>query len=1029
MKKKEFHDPKISSSSSEASDDASDEHSDENVEDEEEELHDNKTKRGKTKNQNQRKPISDARSLMKNREHLLEQTNKKKVLPKSSKSNGLVSPYFMKSSSVKNVVNKSLSLSESSSDDENDKPVQKMTKVKSLIKKSPASSVITPKNESMILQLSDEDEVIDFSANLANLESLAKNLESKPKSPQKSVKESPKKAKTLPKSDDIASLLAKGEGVTLASYNLSDEEDEESKNKDKSNATENEEPIKAVSIELPQENVMRKRKKKGFDVEAWVRRELGRAQRELQMLKHQTHVLCLIGHLKYLNSYAAFPPADHNSAQLLLATAMSIIPTAHYVPAKDLDMIRLSAFVSWFKSAFQCLKDEDLNFPEHLDDWILRALENFICVSPVQRVLIFLLAARSMGWPTRLVLNLETISVKPEKSLGANLSDILGECSKTKDPDYVPNENVEKESKTKYSKSAKKIEDESDGESPKKKAKKDSSRPSKSSKKETSKYFDDSKNKKEKSVCKSKNELNGEISNNNNRREPSKPSKSSKKDDPKKAKDTTKYFDNSKKDADTIKKDVPKSNKSSKKDSKIAKPKNIIPQVDGNDSSDDDFDLEEENFKPQKRVKCKKGVEKASKNSKTDEKSSSKTFNKSASNPKNISKTDQKERKSRKYDEGASKKLSEKTKNSPSSTKILRLSESALYEASQRKTTCKRATKSEYFTRTNSDSESDFEPEPTKRKLSKLPRNTEKKTTTTKKCKSSSNASKKKGVPYWIEVYIAKSGWVTVDIAEGRVNCTPEMEERCGIKPMLYVIAANADGTLKDVTKRYGGERFDTQIRKARIATETWFQETLAYFTRKNRKSIDEEEDKFLESISSKAPMPTTVGAFKDHPLYALSRHLLKFEAIYPADAPPLGFIRSEPIYARECVHLLHCRISWLKAGRVVRIGEEPYKVVKARPKWDRMSGQMLKDQPLEIFGKWQTELYIPPPAKDGKVPRNEYGNVELFQPWMLPKGTVHIPIQGKECVGFEENLISRKFLIHTKLRDFFKTIVSIDNS
>ena len=26
-----------------------------------------------------------------------------------------------------------------------------------------------------------------------------------------------------------------------------------------------------------------------------------------------------------------------------------------------------------------------------------------------------------------------------------------------------------------------------------------------------------------------------------------------------------------------------------------------------------------------------------------------------------------------------------------------------------------------------------------------------------------------------------------------------------------------------------------------------------------------------------------------------------------------------------------------------------------------------------------------------GKVPVNEYGNVELFQPWMLPKGTLHI--------------------------------------
>ena len=60
------------------------------------------------------------------------------------------------------------------------------------------------------------------------------------------------------------------------------------------------------------------------------------------------------------------------------------------------------------------------------------------------------------------------------------------------------------------------------------------------------------------------------------------------------------------------------------------------------------------------------------------------------------------------------------------------------------------------------------------------------------------------------------------------------------------------------------------------------------------------------------------------------------------------------------------------------------------------MNGTVVKDQPLEVFGRWQTEIYVPPPAVDGKVPRNEYGNVEFFKPWMLPKGTVHIPIVGK---------------------------------
>ena len=36
---------------------------------------------------------------------------------------------------------------------------------------------------------------------------------------------------------------------------------------------------------------------------------------------------------------------------------------------------------------------------------------------------------------------------------------------------------------------------------------------------------------------------------------------------------------------------------------------------------------------------------------------------------------------------------------------------------------------------------------------------------------------------------------------------------------------------------------------------------------------------------------------------YVLQRHLLKFEAVYPLTAVPLGFVRGEPVYARECVH------------------------------------------------------------------------------------------------------------------------------
>lgn len=77
---------------------------------------------------------------------------------------------------------------------------------------------------------------------------------------------------------------------------------------------------------------------------------------------------------------------------------------------------------------------------------------------------------------------------------------------------------------------------------------------------------------------------------------------------------------------------------------------------------------------------------------------------------------------------------------------------------------------------------------------------------------------------------------------------------------------------------------------------------------------------------------------YKNHPLYVLKRHLLKFEDIYPPDAVTLGFIRKEPVYSRQCVYTLHSRDIWLKHAKVVKAGEKPYKIVKARPKYDRVS-------------------------------------------------------------------------------------------
>lgn len=248
----------------------------------------------------------------------------------------------------------------------------------------------------------------------------------------------------------------------------------------------------------------------------------------------------------------------------------------------------------------------------------------------------------------------------------------------------------------------------------------------------------------------------------------------------------------------------------------------------------------------------------------------------------------------------------------------------------------------------------------------------------------------KSGINLWIEVYAEEEEqWVPIDAVAAKVHCLDHIVKQAS-SPLVYILAWNNDGTIKDVSARYC-PNYATTTKKLRVEDD-WLEETLAKF-RGKRTARDIEEDRTLNRALMEQPLPKTISEYKNHPLYALKRLLLKFEGIYPPDAPTLGFIKDEPVYARECVQTLHSREIWLKQARTVKLFETAYKVVNARPKYDRASGQMLPAQPLELFGYWQTQDYEPPTAEDGIVPRNAYGNVELFKPCMLPKKTVHLQL------------------------------------
>ncbi|XP_012664703.1 DNA repair protein complementing XP-C cells [Otolemur garnettii] len=251
------------------------------------------------------------------------------------------------------------------------------------------------------------------------------------------------------------------------------------------------------------------------------------------------------------------------------------------------------------------------------------------------------------------------------------------------------------------------------------------------------------------------------------------------------------------------------------------------------------------------------------------------------------------------------------------------------------------------------------------------------------------------GVDQWLEVFCEQEEkWICVDCVHGVVG-QPLTCYRYATKPITYVVGIDSDGWVRDVTQRYDPD-WMTATRKLRVDAEWWAETLRPYqspFMEREKK-----EDLEFQAKHQDQPLPTSVGLYKNHPLYALKRHLLKYEAIYPETAAILGYCRGEAVYSRDCVHTLHSRDTWLKKARVVRLGEVPYKMVKGfsnRARKARHAEPQLHDQnDLGLFGHWQTEEYQPPVAVDGKVPRNEFGNVYLFLPSMMPVGCVqlHLP-------------------------------------
>lgn len=227
---------------------------------------------------------------------------------------------------------------------------------------------------------------------------------------------------------------------------------------------------------------------------------------------------------------------------------------------------------------------------------------------------------------------------------------------------------------------------------------------------------------------------------------------------------------------------------------------------------------------------------------------------------------------------------------------------------------------------------------------------------------------------------------------------------------MSYVIGFENDGTARDVTRRYV-RAYNAKIRKNRVEItkggERWWRKVLKLFDRPYDLDRDQVEDAELAAKEAAEEMPRSVQDFKDHPYYALERHLRRNEVIHPkrevgkvtvGKAGTSGTDKAlESIYRRRDVQVVKSADSWYRLGREIKSKEQPLKRVQARR---GREAKVEEDEPADegeegagtgLYAPFQTVTYEAPPVVNGRIPRNEYGNLDIYVPTMVPKGGVHI--------------------------------------
>ncbi|EMF17686.1 Rad4-domain-containing protein [Sphaerulina musiva SO2202] len=262
---------------------------------------------------------------------------------------------------------------------------------------------------------------------------------------------------------------------------------------------------------------------------------------------------------------------------------------------------------------------------------------------------------------------------------------------------------------------------------------------------------------------------------------------------------------------------------------------------------------------------------------------------------------------------------------------------------------------------------------------------------------------------FWVEAFNeASQKWVPVDpIVTNTINRPTKLEPPASydLNQLTYVVAHEADGFARDVTRRYA-KAYNAKTRRQRVESSVdgtrWLKKAMRIFRRpEGLRDRDQVEDAEMAQKEAREGLPANVLDFKDHPYYALERHLKRHEVIHPkrevgkVNAGTAAKPKMESVYRRRDVLSCKSADKWYRSGREIKAGEQPLKHVPARVRrqasQEPNGGSDDHAPTTGLYAPHQTQLYVPPPIQHGRVPKNMYGNLDIYTSTMVPAGGVHI--------------------------------------